>query len=83
VKEKESDKYLGEMFHWDGLSRSVEETIISRVGKIKAVSWEIKAIVEDYRAEVVGGAMDNVCPTFPIIFLFNMAGNHPRGHRNS
>lgn len=60
VKEKESDKYLGEMFHRDGLSRSVEETIKSRTGKIKAVSWEIKAIVEDYRAEVVGGALCGV-----------------------
>ena len=60
VKEKESDKYLGEMFHRDGLSRSVEETIKSRAGKIKAVSWEIKAIVEDYRAEVVGGALCGV-----------------------
>ena len=60
VKEKESDKYLGEMFHRDGLARSVEETIISRAGKIKAVSWEIKAIVEDYRAEVVGGALCGV-----------------------
>ena len=57
LKEKESDKYLGEIFHTDGLGRSALETIKARAGKIKAVSYEIKAIIEDYRAEVVGGAL--------------------------
>ena len=57
LKEKESEKYLGEIFHTGGLGRSALETIKSRAGKIKAVSYEIKAIIEDYRAEVVGGAL--------------------------
>ena len=57
VKEKQSDKYLGEIFHTDGLSRSALETIRARQGKIKAVSYEIRAIIEDYRSEVVGGAL--------------------------
>ena len=57
VQEKESDKYLGEIFHSKGLSRSALETIRARTGKIKAVSYEIRAIIEDYRSEVVGGAL--------------------------
>ena len=57
LKEKEFDKYLGEIFHTDGLGRSALETIKARAGKIKAVGYEIKAIMEDYRAEVVGGAL--------------------------
>ena len=57
LKEKESDKYLGEIFHSAGLARSALETIKARAGKIKAVSYEIKSIMEDYRAEVVGGAL--------------------------
>ena len=54
VQEKQFDKYLGEIFHSDGLSRSALETIRARTGKIKAVSFEIRAIIEDYRSEVVG-----------------------------
>ena len=57
LKEKDKDKYLGEIFHSEGLARSALETIKARSGKIKAVSYEIKAIMEDYRAEVVGGAL--------------------------
>ena len=57
VKEKECDKYLGEIFHSESLDRSVLETIKARSGKINAVSREIKAIIEDYRADVVGGAL--------------------------
>ena len=57
VQEKQSDKYLGEIFHTDGLSRSALETIKARAGKIKAVSYEIRAIIEDYRSEIVGGAL--------------------------
>ena len=45
LKEKESDKYLGEIFHSAGLGRSALETIKARAGKIKAVSYEIKAII--------------------------------------
>ena len=57
LKEKELNKYLGEIFHTDGLGRSALETIKARAGKIKAVGYEIKALMEDYRAEVVGGAL--------------------------
>ena len=47
VQEKQSDKYLGEIFHTDGLSRSALETIKARAGKIEVVSYEIRAIIED------------------------------------
>jgi len=43
VQEKQFDKYLREIFHSDGLSRSALETIRARTGKIKAVSFKIRA----------------------------------------
>ena len=45
------------MFHTDRLSRFALETIKARAGKINAVSYEIRAIIEYYRAEMVGGAL--------------------------
>ena len=57
TKYKEFDKYLGDMIHMDGLSASVEATIEDRVGKISAATHEIKAIVDDYRMQAVGGIM--------------------------
>ena len=55
--EKASDKYLGDIFHGESLSRCVLETIKDRAGKIKRVSYEIIAITEYYRANCVGGAV--------------------------
>ena len=57
LKEKEYDKYLGEIFNSAGLGRSAPETIKARDGKIKAAGYEIKAIMEDYKAEIVGWAL--------------------------
>ena len=39
------------------MSRSALETIKARTGKIKAVSYDIRAIIEDSRSEIVGGAL--------------------------
>ena len=39
------------------MSTSALETIKAKAGKIKAVSYEIRAIIEDYRAEIVCGAL--------------------------
>ena len=41
----------------DGLAASVEATIKDRVGTISAATHEIKAIVDDYRMQAVGGIM--------------------------
>jgi hypothetical protein len=51
------DKYLGDMVHMDGLEASVEATIEDRVGKITASMHEIKAIMDDYRMQALGGMM--------------------------
>ena len=57
TKPKVKDKWLGEIFHEDGLSASVEATINERSGKIKASIREVVAVVEDCRMQIVGGAM--------------------------
>ena len=49
------DKYLGDMVHMDGLEASVEATSEDRVGKITASMHEIKAIMDDYRMQALGG----------------------------
>ena len=57
TKEKEKEKWLGEISHQDGLSKSVEATIHERSGKIKAAIFETKSIVDDYRMQSIGGLL--------------------------
>ena len=40
TKPKVMDKWLGEMFHMDGLGASVEATVNERMGKVKAAIRE-------------------------------------------
>ena len=54
---KVADKYLGDMIHQDGLAASVEATVEERVGRITAATHEIKAVLDDYRLQAVGGMM--------------------------
>ena len=61
TEEKVSDKWLGDTFHQDGLAASVMATVLEREPKIKAACYEAAAIVEDWRAQCLGGfcsAMD-------------------------
>ena len=51
------DKYLGDMIHKDGLEASVEATISDRLGRIVSATYEIKAVMDDYRMQAVGGMM--------------------------
>ena len=53
--EKVSDKWLGDIFHQSGLSASVMATVKDREPKVKAACYEAAAIVEDWRAQCVGG----------------------------
>ena len=53
--EKVSDKWLGDIFHQAGLSASVMATVRDREPKVKAACYEAAAIVEDWRAQCVGG----------------------------
>ena len=57
TKQKVVDKYLGDMIHCDGLSASVEATIKDRMGRITAATHEIKAVLDDYRMQAIGGMM--------------------------
>ena len=57
TKSKESDKYLGDIIHRDGLAASVEATIRDRKGRITSATLEIKAVIDDYRMQALGGMM--------------------------
>ena len=57
TKPKVMDKWLGEMFHMDGLGSSVNATVEDRVGKVKAAAREIVSVIEDFRMQSIGGAM--------------------------
>ena len=49
TKPKVMDKWLGEVFHMDGLGASVEATVGKRLGKFKAAIREAVSVVEDFR----------------------------------
>ena len=55
TKEKETEKWLGQSMSNKGLADSVAKTVESREGKVKGACLEIIQIVNDWRAEVVGG----------------------------
>ena len=55
IKEKISEKYLGDMISGLGLAESIESTISERYGRIYASILEIKTILEDYRSSKAGG----------------------------
>ena len=50
MKEKECEKYLGDMINGGGLSESIESTITERHGRIFGSILEIRTILEDYRS---------------------------------
>lgn len=54
-KRTQVDKYLGAMFHEEGLAASVDASIDDRIGNVKASMYEVAAIVEDFRMQAVGG----------------------------
>ena len=55
TKEKVADKWLGDLFHQDGLAASVLATINDREPKVKAACYEAAAIVDDFRMQCIGG----------------------------
>ena len=57
VKQRGSDRYLGQILHGGGLDLSAEATILERQGRIKGATREIKGIVEDFRMQTMGGLM--------------------------
>ena len=57
TKEVEKEKWLGDIFHHDGLRRSVEETVKERTGRAKAAIFETRAIMQDYRFSSISGLL--------------------------
>ena len=55
MKTVPAEKYLGDMISCNGLAASVEATVAKRRGQVFSNILEIKAVIEDYRATVVGG----------------------------
>ena len=55
IKEKNTEKWLGQYLSAEGLAASVMETIKAREGKVKGACLEVATILEDWRAQSVGG----------------------------
>ena len=55
TKEKVADKWLGNLFHQNGLAASVMATIMERQPKVKAACYEAAAIIDDWRMQCIGG----------------------------
>ena len=57
LKQRESDRYLGQVLHGGGLDMSAEATVQERVGRIKGATMEIKGIIEDFKMQNISGMM--------------------------
>ena len=57
MKEKESEKYLGQIIHSGGLEKSSLATVQERIGRIKGVTLEIKSIIEEFTMQALGSLM--------------------------
>ena len=55
LKEKTSEKYLGDQIHSAGNTASAKETVNERYGKTVALIIEARAIIEDCRLNTAGG----------------------------
>ena len=57
VKQKQSDRYLGQILHSDGVRASVNATISEREGRIKGAIFEVQSIIEHFEMQAMGGMM--------------------------
>ena len=55
LSKKVEEKYLGDVLSSLGLPQSVEATVKEREAKIKGSIYELRALIEDFRMQVVGG----------------------------
>ena len=60
MKQKESDKYLGDYLHCHGTEASVSCTISNRQGRTSLSIMESRAIIDDCRINTVGGLMAGI-----------------------
>ena len=57
VKQKQCDRYLGQMLHSGGVKATVEATIAEREGRIKGAIFEVQSIIEQFEMQAMGGMM--------------------------
>ena len=57
LKRAECVTYLGDEIHEDGLTASVEATILARRGKVRGSIYGLVGLWTDYRAQLVGGVL--------------------------
>ena len=57
IKQKDSDKYLGQVLHGGVFEESAGATVREIMGRIKGATMEIKSIVEEFQMQAVGGMM--------------------------
>ena len=55
MKEKVSQKYLGDLIHGGGVAKSAEVTVVERCGGMFSTNNKIRAIVEDCRSTTLEG----------------------------
>ena len=55
INEKQQELYLGDILDSQGLKESVKATIKDRTGKVKGSIYELRAVIEDFRMQSVGG----------------------------
>ena len=60
IKQKDKEKYLGEIISSRGVADSVKMTIDDRKGRIIASVFELSSIIEDFRLQVAGGLMSGL-----------------------
>jgi hypothetical protein len=55
LTEKTEEKYLGDVLSSLGLAESVEATVKERAAKITGSIYELRALIEDFRMQSIGG----------------------------
>ena len=60
IKEKNSEKYLGDFIHNNGVTESTQHTVNDRYWRVMSSVLEIKTIIEDYRNNHKGGLITGV-----------------------
>ena len=83
TKEKSQVKWLGQILSSLGIADSVLQTVITREGKIRGACLEIAVIVNDWRAEILGGMETALMHTKHATWGRNMGRNEPSYRTNS
>ena len=55
IKEKQNEKWLGDIFSSNGLEQSILDTIKDRTGRVKISIFETNSILEDATMQAIGG----------------------------